>query len=456
MTIKNLLMQNVAAGADSKNLIPEAAQKVEKTESFDKYMRDAERAEKPQQTKQSRQDKSVKRDTSRPQAEKPENAGTVNEAEKQAPKAEKTGATEKPEATKPADKPLNLEDEAAALEQEIIAKLAAELGISADKLAEMLNALDIKAYELVEPEKMNTLVQELTGAKDAAEMLTMPEVKETLVKLNTALTEFEAVAKEIAVKIEAAADNTTDTKPVVENTQARSLVAEQKPEQAFNPANTQENAEPKAEQRTGETRQDSRQETGAKHSGEGTGGRHELPKVENTVTPRTADFNVMANAPQPVQNTARTEAVAQAAKSVNTQDIIDQIVSKIKVEVRTDVTQVKMTLKPESLGEVQMKIISQNGIVTAQFIAESQRVKEAIEAGFTDLKDMLSQQGVDIGQLSVSVGSGEADTEAERFLNEGRNRFSQIRQAELDDAEQPAPERTERDALYQGSVSIRA
>lgn len=100
----------------------------------------------------------------------------------------------------------------------------------------------------------------------------------------------------------------------------------------------------------------------------------------------------------------------ESVKNVDTQEVINQIVDKIKVEVKSDVsTEIKLTLKPEHLGDVSMKIQTQNGIVTAQFIAESQRVKEVIEAGFDQLRESLQEQGVNISQLSVSVGQENAN-----------------------------------------------
>jgi len=102
----------------------------------------------------------------------------------------------------------------------------------------------------------------------------------------------------------------------------------------------------------------------------------------------------------------QNEAVrAEAIKNVDVRDIIDQIVEKMKVEIKGDATaEIRISLKPENLGDVSLKIATQNGIVTAQFTAENQRVKEALEAGFNNLKDALQEQGVAISELNVTVG----------------------------------------------------
>ena len=95
----------------------------------------------------------------------------------------------------------------------------------------------------------------------------------------------------------------------------------------------------------------------------------------------------------------------QSLKNINSSDVVAQIMEKIKVSVKPEVSEVKILLRPEQLGEVSLKIATQNGIVTAQFIAESQKVKEIIEANFNQLRDMLAEQGVNVGELEVNVSS---------------------------------------------------
>lgn len=95
----------------------------------------------------------------------------------------------------------------------------------------------------------------------------------------------------------------------------------------------------------------------------------------------------------------------QVLKNINTSDVVAQIMEKIKVSIKPEVSEVKILLRPEQLGEVSLKIATQNGIVTAQFIAESQKVKEIIEANFNQLRDMLAEQGINVGELEVNVSS---------------------------------------------------
>lgn len=86
-------------------------------------------------------------------------------------------------------------------------------------------------------------------------------------------------------------------------------------------------------------------------------------------------------------------------------DIIDQVAEQVDVTLVEDKSEMVIKLKPDHLGKVTMQISVENGNVTAKFLAESQRVKEALEANFQDLKDMLNKQGMNVQDLSVSVGN---------------------------------------------------
>jgi hypothetical protein len=89
--------------------------------------------------------------------------------------------------------------------------------------------------------------------------------------------------------------------------------------------------------------------------------------------------------------------------------VIEQIVERFEIDPAPRVSEIKITLKPESLGDVTLRVQSENGLISAQFLAENQRVKEIMESSMNSLRDALSQQGVNVSQLSVSVGQDESN-----------------------------------------------
>jgi flagellar hook-length control protein FliK len=110
------------------------------------------------------------------------------------------------------------------------------------------------------------------------------------------------------------------------------------------------------------------------------------------------------------------EKTAQVVK--NEINIIEQVVTNLKVDVKENVQTVRMTLHPETLGDITLKITTLNGAVNAQFLAENERVRQIIESNFNTLRDVLKEQGVDVAGLSVSVGQ---EGKEEATYSQGQN-----------------------------------
>jgi flagellar hook-length control protein FliK len=109
------------------------------------------------------------------------------------------------------------------------------------------------------------------------------------------------------------------------------------------------------------------------------------------------------------------------------QSIIDQLATKIHTAVRSGVTEVRVQLRPEALGDVTLKIRIEGDVVTARMQVESQQVKAIVENNFQSLKDSLAQHDLQAGSFEVNVQTGErqADSSGEKFFNNessGQNR----------------------------------
>ena len=65
-----------------------------------------------------------------------------------------------------------------------------------------------------------------------------------------------------------------------------------------------------------------------------------------------------------------------------------------------------MQLKPDNLGKVAMRIVTENGLVTARFYVENDRAREALEENLAGLGESLSELGLNIRGCSVEVRNG--------------------------------------------------
>jgi flagellar hook-length control protein FliK len=95
-----------------------------------------------------------------------------------------------------------------------------------------------------------------------------------------------------------------------------------------------------------------------------------------------------------------TEMIANVRQM---QEITNQIVEQIKVFIKPDQTSMELQLNPEHLGKISLSVSEKDGIVTAQFTTQTQIAKEAIESQMQVLKDNLSNQGLKVESIEVTV-----------------------------------------------------
>ncbi len=158
-----------------------------------------------------------------------------------------------------------------------------------------------------------------------------------------------------------------------------------------------------------------------------------------------------------------TEAASETTSDIinsyeRVQDIMNQVRDQIRISVNQETTTMEMQLNPESLGKVGLHIESKAGNVTAQFIAQDEGVRAALETQVAELKSSLEQQGIKIESVEVTLASREFES---NFLNdegqgngdapdsEEAERTARLRRINLGaaGAEIPEEEMTEEEAL---------
>ena len=320
------------------------------------------------------------------------------------------------------DAPMAMET----INADIAVQIAAVLSVPLEIVINLLNDLGFEAIDLADKPKLHLFIQQLYDAGNPAELLNIPDINETFADVEAILARqtpdnpqnpahSAVIVNEWAVY--ARPDIPAETahyapppaaQPVTVTT--RPLAAETAlPNEAAILADAPA-AEPVAikiapAQTPGDISAQTQPRDGF------------IPATEREIIIQAEDGEVIAAAPQTPAR-AVTFTPQQARAPVAPREVINQIADRIRVEVRGNITELRMLLRPESLGEVSLKIATVNGIVTAQFIAENQRVRQVIEANFAELRDALAERGVEVGELSVSVG-GDATNEAmESFLRE--------------------------------------
>lgn len=90
---------------------------------------------------------------------------------------------------------------------------------------------------------------------------------------------------------------------------------------------------------------------------------------------------------------------------VSSEEIVRQIIDAVKVNVNSATTEMELQLHPESLGKVNLAVAVKDGIITAQIAAQDEAVKNVIENQLVQLKESFEQQGLKVEAVEVTVQS---------------------------------------------------
>lgn len=83
------------------------------------------------------------------------------------------------------------------------------------------------------------------------------------------------------------------------------------------------------------------------------------------------------------------------------------VLNSFKVSTLNGLTEARLSMTPETLGHVDVKIAMQNGQLVAQFAAQTATGKEMIEGQLAQLRAALQQQGIQVERLEVVQQSGQ-------------------------------------------------
>ncbi|MFH5183173.1 flagellar hook-length control protein FliK [Paenibacillus sp. TAB 01] len=101
-------------------------------------------------------------------------------------------------------------------------------------------------------------------------------------------------------------------------------------------------------------------------------------------------------------HTAKTPVLVANAPTF-AEDMTQFVVKSFSMNVLAEgVTEAKLSLYPQHLGQVDVKLTMHNGQLIAQFMADSTAGKEMLEGQLTQLRTNLQSQGIHVEKLEVS------------------------------------------------------
>lgn len=85
--------------------------------------------------------------------------------------------------------------------------------------------------------------------------------------------------------------------------------------------------------------------------------------------------------------------------------VVDQVLQRIHLEGGDEQSRIVIKMHPEELGEVKLALTLEKDQLRAQLLTQSQQVQEVLEKHLPRLHEALSQQGVRLEDIQVSVDS---------------------------------------------------
>lgn len=84
------------------------------------------------------------------------------------------------------------------------------------------------------------------------------------------------------------------------------------------------------------------------------------------------------------------------------EDISKFMLGKLRVQTGNGITEARLSLTPEALGHVDVRLTLHNGQLVAQFAAQTAMGKDALESQLAQLRNMLQTQGIQVEKIEVA------------------------------------------------------
>ena len=291
----------------------------------------------------------------------------------------KTSEPQKQEVTEtlPADEEKKL--------QEFVENVRKILGLSAEELQMWLNVSGMKATDLLDSGKMQNFFMQVKGM-DVSGLLTDKSRSEELKNLLAAVDQAGSMMKELTAK-----EPAIDFEKVMKEAFAL-------------PAETETHAMQTTDTQAAIPEMQSGTDSGISFENKPkTSGTHDSPEVRMELPSGAASvFEKVVQSQEQIRVTP--QGLEQVVTTVSAKDIYEQIVTKFTAVNLEGTSKVTMQLNPEHLGKIAFQVVSREGQVSGQFVAENEAVKAALEAQVSQLKLHLIQQGIRVDDVKVLVG----------------------------------------------------
>ena len=345
---------------------------------------------------------------------------------------------------------------------QIVEKVTEDLDMTEDKLCEIMQMLGITSMELLQPENLTALFANATGIENNPQELV----------LNSDFTGLYADVMDIASQNQALLEAVSNME-VLENPQVLEIFTEPDNPGEINTASAEEDiAKVQISDVTDETEEPVFQQPQVKSETIGTSetisasedntvsesqGMLETAEVEASNISETAvssesidsseavslksekqvmktDLNsdsssderrfddksenrvlhTMINEQMQPEGVFEAFDVQPKYTSVNTTDIIRQIVDQISIAKTTGESVIEMQLNPENLGKLYINVTERNSEITARIAVSNETVKNALESQMAALRENLQDANIRVNDVEITIATHEFERNLEQ------------------------------------------
>ncbi|MFA7534377.1 MAG: flagellar hook-length control protein FliK [Tissierellaceae bacterium] len=121
--------------------------------------------------------------------------------------------------------------------------------------------------------------------------------------------------------------------------------------------------------------------------------------------PKISNQNPFHGLKNDVMITINSAEESDNLEAIDKKEILQQIVDNVKFSVQNSKNEIRIKLKPETLGEMAMNIEVVKGVITAKIMVDNYRTKEIIEGNLVQFKEQIKDTGLEIKTFEVFVGN---------------------------------------------------
>ncbi|MEY8214455.1 MAG: flagellar hook-length control protein FliK, partial [Colwellia sp.] len=141
-------------------------------------------------------------------------------------------------------------------------------------------------------------------------------------------------------------------------------------------------------------------------------------------------FNASVNT-EVIQTQKSNTQLHQETIAIFRKDFTDAVKDKVMLMISQKLQQFDITLDPPELGNMHVRVNLQGEQAVVNFMVQNPQAKEALEQNMHKLREMLAEQGVDVGDANVEQHSQQ---ENDKNTAENQHNGNQVNTVEASDA----------------------